>query len=437
MAIIYVDSVGGSNTSPYDTWAKAATTYETGAASWGTGDVVWVEIDHTESFGSAQVFSGGTIAELMPVFLMDNSDDSYAPSDGTGTITFTTSSSNHHLTFPNTGLNGVNIDVTGNVSSSSPMSTRIDDCYIATQQNGAGILVGVTNSDAVMTFNETTIDGGFGFRISGSSSHAVFTSCIFKNLVFSGGMVYMISNRNWAMDFNYCDFSGFTDSTVIMCDTSNWGNGGGNVNFVGCKFPTPATSFALTDGIFGNDNQSVTTWHSDQSSDLFPLTREGKRGILDTNTTTYHDAGWVDADQDTNLSHEMASSSSATIEAPLQSFDIIQWYDATDTITVTIECWDEFTTALQNDEAWMEVFFLDGTSVTVSMDSTQVKAVAGSNLTAGTGAANWTGEPSGRSVKFVSGSLSIGKEGLIIARIYLGKFESGKSLFVDPMMTIA
>lgn len=62
-ANIYLNSVAGSNTSPYDTWAKGATTAAAAAAVAVAGDRVWAASDHNEAPGAAWTVAwAGTLA---------------------------------------------------------------------------------------------------------------------------------------------------------------------------------------------------------------------------------------------------------------------------------------------------------------------------------------------------------------------------------------
>src|ERR1044072_8237036 len=56
MANIYVRNAG-SNTSPYDTWAKAAPVLATVVTAATASDTIWVADDHAESAASSQTFT--------------------------------------------------------------------------------------------------------------------------------------------------------------------------------------------------------------------------------------------------------------------------------------------------------------------------------------------------------------------------------------------
>lgn len=442
MARFYLDSVGGSNTSPYDTIAKAADKLEDILAdgAWvGAGDDIYFDKDHVDATTSTTVWTGGTLANPVPLRRVDfGASNAYAPTTGADTINFKTTVSQTNLTFSNFVVYGAYIETDGHLLT-GVAATNIGfiDCKHKNLAKALrGVKMGTANGDgSAPKFKNMTFEGIVAQAVYvDNPCDAVFDLCTWIGEIAETGLVDLPSNDPAHIRFNYCDFSGITTDAPIMVDTSTPTGAFFVIDFVGCKFPS---GYSLTDTFFSNEGQFVREWHSDTGNNSYPLREEGFRGVINTSTATYLTDGFVHADQATNLSRQLVPSSVCEAHAPLQSFDITQWHDSTGSVTVTIECWDAFTTALQDDEAWMEVYYLDGTDVTGSLDTTQVVAGTTANLTAGTGAANWTGEPSGRSVKFVSSSLSIGKKGLIVVRIYLGKYESGKSLFINPQMTVA
>ena len=437
MADIFVDNTG-SNTAPYDTEAKAAILLQTALTAWSTGDRVLMIDTHNETVATTITYSGGSISEPIPVYRVTPTTHAYSPTSGSDTKNIKTSTSNDTITLGSLIFHGVYFEPNGHIQQSATTRAGLIDCKVLQLGNLRGIAVGYTNSDAYMQLDNTIFDSATGQVITLSGGFVTIRGCSWTGSVASTGLIRTVNNRSISITLEDCDLSGITDSTVILVDASLAVDSGYSIDFVSCKFPTPATSLSLTDGVLGHDGQSIATYFTDQGSDLWPMDKELYRGTILTDSSIYHDAGAVDQDASTNISYDMQSSSVCRLAAPLSCFDIVQWYDATGTVTVTVECWDGFTTALQDDEAWMEVSYYDGTDVLKTIVTTRVISTdTTSNLTPGTGPANWTGEPSGRSVKFVVSGLTIGKKGMISARIFLGSFESGKSLLVDPLMAIA
>ena len=449
MTLYYLNSAG-SDTSPYDTAAKGAADLDTLiAVPLAAGDIIYMDKGHIDPNQTvSKVWDSSTGVLPIPIIRVDTgASDVYAPANVTaGTKNFTSSTPNDDMEFAGFSLFGVYIDINGDIRSALDGSgTRLEDCKIEEQGLSRAIEAVNNNGRSPIFVKNCAIEStGTGSLLFSAPrmARSYFSSNSITGAIVPSGLFDLAGVGSDTIKIEYCDLSGLTDASIILINTSTSGLSACDVNIIGCKYPSPATSFSLTDDVFGNEFQTVTSWNSDNGSDLYPLTRESFRGVVDTDIVTYHDSGWVDADQNTNLSHEMIPDGTAnrvSTAAPLQSFDIVQWQDSAGTFTVTVECLENYTAALQDDEAWLEVFYLDGTDVLVSLDTTQTRAGdTKTNLTAGTGLANWTGEPaSSRSVKLVSGSLTVGKAGLIVARIYMGKFESGKQFFYDPVMTIA
>ena len=73
MATIYVDSAG-SDTSPYDTWGKAAVLLQTALTAWTTGDIILVKENSTVTPTSGTALTGGAEDTLIPIYSADASD---------------------------------------------------------------------------------------------------------------------------------------------------------------------------------------------------------------------------------------------------------------------------------------------------------------------------------------------------------------------------
>lgn len=69
MADMYVDD-NGSNTSPYDTWAKAATTIATALAAQAAGERIYISSDHVEQYNADTTLSSTNGTILAPVYII-------------------------------------------------------------------------------------------------------------------------------------------------------------------------------------------------------------------------------------------------------------------------------------------------------------------------------------------------------------------------------
>ena len=87
MTDVFVDD-GGSNTSPYETWAKSATTYQTGVGQLAAGDRLIFGHDHIGLLGASTTFTfPGTASQ--PNLII-----SALSSAGGSTVTYTKATAN-------------------------------------------------------------------------------------------------------------------------------------------------------------------------------------------------------------------------------------------------------------------------------------------------------------------------------------------------------
>ena len=133
-------------------------------------------------------------------------------------------------------------------------------------------------------------------------------------------------------------------------------------------------------------------------------------------------------------------------EGSFRSFPFDEYLESTGSKTFTVELIDDFETALQDDEVWLEIFY-HATSGQIKQSVGTTRVLPGSTvatLSAGTGTGNWTGEPtSSRSVKLAV-TATVNNIGDYSAVVHLGKYEAngadtnpGAALYVAPILTIS
>src|SRR5574337_1253725 len=103
MTIYYVDSAAGSNTSPYNSWATAATSLATIAGIDASGDTIYVASTHSETGLAADPAYAwaGTIAAPTTIICADKTSGAPPSTSATGATIATGSGTK--LTFANTG----------------------------------------------------------------------------------------------------------------------------------------------------------------------------------------------------------------------------------------------------------------------------------------------------------------------------------------------
>lgn len=440
MAIVYVDSAG-SNTSPYDTWAKAATTLQTALTAYTAGDEIWVAHNHAETPGASVTWTdsaAATALQRVPIYRVNSGTNSYDPTTGADTKQLDISAGEYDLV--NVGwmdYHGLYLHIGDDIfDTQSLIATTWTDCYLLLSSASAYFRFGNSSSNSQSVMKNTTIDstgGSLTFLPSGGDMK--FYGCTFKGPAQSTGLFRAATNREGNYIFEGCDFSGLT-GTIILFDL-NVSAAVFDIKLINCLMPT---TYTLHDSGFTHDHQSLEIYNSDDAGNLYVSRKETVRGTVNEDTGVYVSGGFQDADGTTSLSMVMTTRAATTEpHTPLESLPILARIESTGAKTFTVECVENFTTALTKREAWIEVYYL-GSATETNWSIANDREFAESsytNLAAGTGLANWTGEPAGsRSVKLTA-TATVNQAGLFMVKVFLGEFESGKVLHYDPEVTVS
>jgi hypothetical protein len=456
MAVIYLDSnAGGGNDGT--SWTDAWGTFDEAVTDWGSGDVIYMDKGHTEGFDTSSktfVDGAGTAAEPIPVWRVDKGsspENLYAPTTGSDTAAFVMTGASLNFAFQNFHFHGIWVSGTNTQVTSGP-STSVSwyDCVIQVSNNTAGLDHG-SSSGTTHYYKNCTIKFAANGQIFGGYTHAIFDDCTITagTSITADGLVRGFGNRWFSVVFNRCDFSGIPNATLNMTHADGQSSGSSKFTYNNCKLPTPSTAFNWVHAskVFTNAHQSVEAWGCSDGVDSFPYIKATKRGTVE------HTAGgsavyatYVDSDSDTPMSI-MLKPIISTIEhdAPLSTPDIVQWHNAVNTITVSVEGYEDFTSGqLSKANCWMEVYYFDTDDARPVIATTQVKddveevvTTVADLATGDLGASDWSNETGGRFIKFEVTGLTVGKVGLIRAKVFLTHFESGKTLWIDPVLRIS
>jgi hypothetical protein len=229
-----------------------------------------------------------------------------------------------------------------------------------------------------------------------------------------------------------CDFSGITSTTnVVFVPNSN-----PKIVCSACKFPSSwtTTSWLTSVRFFSRFELVASEADGVSTAKLYSLTGGQSNCDLVETTSIYRDAGFVDADGDTNLAHEMAPESSALNQTePCASMDLMAYVDSTGSKTFRVEAVHNFTTAPTKDELWMDVFYL-GTANSCLMSVAGGRSIfSTANWTTST--VDWTGA-SGYSKIKLEETVTVNRAGVYLVRLWLGKYEASKKFIYCPKVEI-
>ena len=209
MAMYYV-SKSGSNTAPYDTWAKAATTIQAAITAAGSGpDTIEIDGGPTGETYAERLTSGGANITLKGSLEVGRS----------GQVTIGTSGG-HIINIAHTGWVFQHLSVTNAQASSYNLNLGFPTTWENCDIYGGDRAVTTSNITGTHTFTrchfrDTTSTSYSIYLNLGAAGQAVFNYCQFFNAASNAVTV----NTGLAIDFNNCLFAG-ARASVIACLSS-------------------------------------------------------------------------------------------------------------------------------------------------------------------------------------------------------------------------
>lgn len=366
---------GGSNTSPYDTWAKAATTLATAVAAGAAGDDYWVASDHSESTASALTLSI-TSSSASPCRIISVSRAGSTPpvaadilaggavaTTGASSITiggffycygltFSAGSSTNtaSLNLNNTNFGHSIFDTCSLILGNSSASSVI-------QNTAGGCRTDLTNS--TMTFGATgqgvTLGGALYWTNKPGSAAVLGT--------IPTALIKAASGGPFPVRFSGLDLSA-AGSGKTLVDVGRYAT-----QLINCKLgasvtvaATPTTHSAPPVDLIGCSS----------SSNVRRDERYRYQGTLTTETTIKRTAGASDGT--TPFSHKIVTTANAKRIFPFESFEGAIWNDTTGSSkTLTVHTVTDNVT-LTDAEIWLEVEYLGDASYPVTSLVTDANA---------------------------------------------------------------
>lgn len=447
MAIIRVDSTAsGANNGT--SWTDAYQTFQAALTAWTTADEIWIRDVSNEISASVTLTAPNSNQfDLVPIYRMTNTDV-YAPSpqDQTDTIQIDTTGTTGSFNLNFYGaFHGVRLRSARwlNITAENVMEFYDSDIEFGA---GNGLAYLSLFSTRKTHFHSTTIrangDGATNdnyIRVE-DARNVLFNACLFP--VFRNSSTGLFDtgdgNRPTRIKVVDSDLSNISNNNLVR--TARFSTGSTNrrheVTFDRCDLKL---GYTLSDGTMDVEDAIVQAIRCRTSASDNINEKQLWNGKVDEDTVTYHDNGFVEAITAVGVSQRLAPEIDVEIVNPLESFEIVGILASSGTKTFTIEMVENFTTALTKRECWAEFAYPDSSSTARRTRDTSTKEfakVSYTNLPAGTGLGNWTGEPAGsRSVK-IELTATVNRVGLVKAKVFLGKYEAGKVLQVDPLMGI-
>ncbi len=436
----YFVSNAGSNTAPYDTEAKAATSLGTViAVPVAATDVIKVSSTHTENAGASITYTLPTSPGLQVLSVTFNGSGTGGLASG-GSIT---TGGNSGMTINGYGyFYGLSLTVgAGGNSSSAQINLaqsnsashwqRFDNCTFYLNTTSATPILslgrvtgGATDADSTIVMNDCvwrfaatgikpTFKLGY-FNLRGLSFHAS-SSVITTLFTFVTGGIAIV-------DVTASDLSAMTSAAIV--DISSKGTN--RIRLAQCKFPS---GFALTTGSSPSPGSTeVIMQDCDSGDNHYTFVKAGYGGTVTQQNSIYADA----SNGTDNLGWTMVASGNATFLTPLEAPSISYWNATLSAMTTTVEAASNNVT-FKDNELWQETLAKVTSGFTLGTWNVGDRAAdvlaAGANQT--TSAKSWTGVP-GTPVmqKLVTTSFTPAEVGPIRTRAYLGK--ASATAYVSP-----
>jgi hypothetical protein len=431
MATLHV-STTGSNTSPYDTWAKAATVLATAVTAAAAGDVILVDSVDTQTLSAATTYSCNNGIQIISANTTTSQQEVGAIIDFTSTaVTAELRVSSANASYVSPYIYGITFKIgkTG-VTHSVRLSGVYDACTVER------VATATFSIDQGALFRKCTYVNAAGVTsaigYANSSGMSYHQSCTFFP---SGGVPTYVFAANNGLFASGCDFS---TCTAIYNST----NASGYFQFVNCKLH-PSFSYTAQ----GYNSNPILEYFSCSSGDkIYDYVKISFTGIASDNTGVYLTSGGATfLDQDgTNdpMSIMCVSSANARKFYPLYSPWFSVQLTSTGSKTVSVKIAHTLAAVLKDNDAWLEVEYYGDSATPISNSSVTAPIISatgcvdtlatGSDLTDTTEA--WTGITS-EITHTLSKTITVAQQGFARVRVALAK--ASTTIYVDPQVTVS
>ena len=389
MALMYVSSAG-SNTSPYDTWAKAATTLLVATAAQASDNDIYVLSTHTET---PNVNITYVIADNVHIYSV-NSSDVYtrgAEIDNSGgiyDIYFNSDYSSFH---------GFDF-VAGSAFIGNLVNTKLifNDCLFSGTGTAPQMICSAINAHYI--FNDCEID------FSSSTTGAPFlimlnTRIDFLNTTFSTSstiqeFLHLAPSNNIKLNIKNCNFSGYLCANEMFNNIAT--NAAQDIKIINTILPPNITSFVSQSfsllstsniELIGCSELDYTGTGDDNNSNWNYERYAGAQGEIRFDTTNYLTATY----DGTNEYSVLLSSDRNNVNTPLiHEIAEIPASDLTTSIDITVNFTSS--TTLTNVNIWLSAVHPNNTTVALGvLVDNRATDILGAGTPHTTNTEAWTG----------------------------------------------
>jgi len=447
MTVYYVDSAG-SNTSPYDTWAKAANAIATIAAIDGAGDTIYVASTHSElTAATVTLVFAGTYAS--PTKIICASTAAEPPTTlATGAV-IATSGATSALSIQAANNGGLYCyGITFKVGNDAAASADI---------NLANSQVGQRHLYENCTFNLSTTTAGRVINAcgNGTGSQVRWHNCDVNfanaaNEIRCGGYFIWedgsVLSGSTAITGGLITFGTATSQTSYVLasgiDLVNLGsaaylfevtNANGIGHFRDCKMPASWTATNVATGtLTATSRYEYTNCGSGDTN--YKLGVSSYSGTLFDETTLVKTGGASDGT--TGLSWKVTTTANASFTIPFRTGEIVKWNSTTgSSVTVTVDILHDSVTNLKDNEIWLEVMYLGTSGFPLGTFTSDESDILSSGTDQASSSSTWT----------TTGMTNPNKQALSVTftpqeigyiHAYITCAKASKTVYIDPELVV-
>lgn len=427
MADRYVKNTG-SNTSPYDTWAKAATTLQAACTGSANGDRIFVSSAHTQSATNYTNAFGAASTSAIPAQIYSVNDSAEPPTALAAGATITTTAG--RLIWNNIGftrVSGLTLASGGDLLTFFGSRPIFENCTFRLNVSGAQIH---TNDNAPVSdirwvncwFNPT-----FSNQVITSAGGLIWTGG--GLLAGSAAITSLLGVGRAPMYLDSLDLS----AAASNLDISTSGDSRAFARISNSKLPASWTGDVQGGGVIGIGSR-FEMFNCDSGSTNYRLRIRDYAGTIRDETTIVRTGGASDGA--TPLSWKMVSNTNASFGvSPLRSSDIAVWNDAVgNSKTVTIEVITDNVT-LTDKECWLDVVYLSETGNPLGTIASDACGLLSTPANQTGSSETWTTTGLTTPIKQkLSVTFTPQKVGFIYAVVHLAR--ASTTVYVDPKITV-
>lgn len=429
-------------------WANAELTAAAVDAADAAGDRWLFDNRHSESTNGAITLSlAGTLASPSQLLSVTQTGAAGASALTAGAIVATGAGS-YPISINGVGyIHGITFSSgVGSGSNFSPVIAGGDNNHLVFEK--CTIRLATSNASARLNFGsassgiETSVELINSTLRFGATGHALVISQI--KMTWRGGGLHASTAAITTLIASLVDgaevlFTGLdlsAGATSMSIINGSGINTAGKVILRNCKMPA-SWSGSLFSAAPAGMGLRAEMWNCSATDTNYAMWVEDYSGSIKHETTIVHSGGASDGD--TPISWKMASSANAEYPAiVLRSPEIFvpnTTTGASKTLTVEI-AQDGTTTALNDDEIWLEVEYLgtSGTPLALFADDAKADVLASATAQANS-SETWSGLSGTNKKQSLSVTITPQEEGVYICRVCLAK--ASTTVYVDPKVTVS